>query len=170
MKKESPKFKIALHFYYKHIVAICLIGMFYSCKEKNNLPEEITQLEYTETHDVNTQAFNLVGKWKMDSIWTLKDDKKIKPRIGLIDISWTFDENNNWQLESGPVNAKIENNEVELSNPMNKLKSKYTVTDSILTLRSLDLKYKILEIDSTKIYMKSLGVINEAYKFVSVTP
>ena len=127
-------------------------------------------MEYTETHDVNPQAFNLVGKWKMDSIWTLKDDKKIKPRIGLIDISWTFDENNNWQLESGPVNAKIENNEVELSNPMNKLKSKYTVTDSILTLRSLDLKYKILEIDSTKIYMKSLGIINEAYKFVSVTP
>lgn len=112
----------------------------------------------------------------MDSIWTLKNNKKTKPRVGLINIFWTFDQNNYWHLESKPVNAKIKNLDAEssnslnaeLSNPLNKLKSKYTITDSILTIKSLNLKYRILEIDSSKIYMQSLGVINEAYKFVSV--
>ena len=163
MKPQSPQFKTALNHYTINGLTICLLCLFCSCKESNTLPAETIQIYHNET-----KQLNVVGKWKMDSIWTLKDGKKTKPRIGLINTFWIFDKNNNWYLESTPVEAKVENIEVELSNPMNKLKSKYNVTDSIISIKSLDLEYKILDVNSAKMYIRSLGIINEAYKFSSV--
>lgn len=151
--------------YIINIAIICLLYAFSSCKETNKqIKNNIIRVPYTETAQLN-----IIGRWQLDSIWKLENNKRIKPSFGLLNTFWVFEENHRWRLESSPIDTKLADLDVKLESPVNNIESNYTINDSILTIKLYNLKYKILEIDTEKMYIKSIDLpYNNIHKLIFI--
>ena len=142
----------------KIILVFCL---FSSCRENTQTNKTVLQVPYQEA------KFSIKGKWKIDSLWTLENNKPINPTRSIIPTIWTF-KGNQWSLQSKPISVSMDGMDLEMVNPANKISSNYIINDSILTIEIYGLKYKITALDSNTMYLKTYKQpVHNLMKFVA---